>query len=104
VDLRSGHDIASQMQSFMEMQQKGKVDKQVINTRHILFIVSGAFSHLKEIIQTRLGRQEIGIASSFFNKDESISDNIFAYAQTEDFIKFGFEPEFIGRLPIRVHC
>ncbi len=105
VDLRSGHDIASQMQSFMDMQRKGKVDKQVINTRHILFIVSGAFSHLKEIIQTRLGRQEIGITSEYFEKtDGEIGDNIFSFAQTEDFIKFGFEPEFVGRLPIRVHC
>src|SRR5204863_2703890 len=25
-------------------------------------------------------------------------------AQTRDFIDFGFEPEFIGRLPVRVNC
>ena len=44
VDLRGGHDVASQMQAMMEYQQKGKVDKQIVNTRHILFIISGAFT------------------------------------------------------------
>ena len=38
VDLRAAHDMASQMQAFMEMQQKGKIERKVVNTRHILFI------------------------------------------------------------------
>jgi ribosomal protein L14 len=29
---------------------------------------------------------------------------ILAQAQTKDFIDYGFEPEFIGRLPVRVYC
>ena len=38
-------------------------------------------------------------------KQDEYSDNtIFSLAKTEDFIKYGLEPEFIGRLPIRVAC
>ena len=44
VDLRAGNDVASQMRAAMEFQKSGKVEKEVINTRHILFIISGAFT------------------------------------------------------------
>jgi len=101
VDLRANHDPASQMQAFMEMQQKGKIEKHSLNTRHILFIVSGAFSGLSEIVAKRLHRKRIGFSSD--KKHSDLND----YAQdmaTQDFIDFGFEPEFIGRLPIRVAC
>ena len=40
VDLRAGNDPASQIQAFMELQRKGRVDKQVISTKYILFIAS----------------------------------------------------------------
>ncbi len=105
VNLRGSHDIASQMQSLMEFQSKGKVSKKVINTRHILFIVSGAFTGIDEIIGERLNQKKIGINSglSEFSTEEQRL-NIMAKASTEDFIKYGFEPEFIGRLPIRVAC
>src|SRR5439155_10845854 len=32
------------------------------------------------------------------------AEEVLAQAQTRDFIEFGFEPEFIGRLPVRVVC
>ena len=51
VDLSGGHDVASQMRAVMEFQKRGKVDKQVINTRHILFIISGAFTGMEDIIK-----------------------------------------------------
>ena len=56
VPLRSPTDIASQMQAFMEFQSKGQVEKKTISTKHVLFIVSGAFTGLTEIIRetTRL--------------------------------------------------
>ena len=102
VDLRSGNDIASQMQALMDFQTKGRVEKRVINTRHILFIVSGAFNGLKEIIQKRLDQKAIGITADPKGKEES-EDN-FKFAMTQDFVDFGFEPEFVGRLPVRVNC
>jgi ATP-dependent protease Clp ATPase subunit len=32
------------------------------------------------------------------------SDELFAEAMTGDFIQYGLEPEFVGRLPVRVAC
>jgi ATP-dependent protease Clp ATPase subunit len=32
------------------------------------------------------------------------ADGLLATAETKDFVEFGFEPEFIGRLPVRVVC
>ncbi len=102
VNLRGGNDISSQIQSLMEFQKKGSVEPQLINTRHILFIVSGAFHGLEEIIARRLHRRTIGISASPTSQSE-VSE-LLSLSQTEDFIKFGFEPEFVGRLPVRIVC
>ena len=51
VDLRAGNDVASQMRAAMEFQKSGKVEKEVINTRHILFIISGAFTGMTRYYQ-----------------------------------------------------
>ncbi len=104
IDLRSGNDVASQMQAFMDFQRSGKVSKKVINTKHILFIVSGAFHGLDDIIRKRLRTGAIGLKSPK-SKDKLKSEkDIFKYANTKDFIDFGLEPEFIGRLPVRLSC
>ncbi len=102
VDLRSGHDMASQMQAFMEIQKKGKLEKQIINTKNILFIVSGAFHGLDEIVKTRLQSFQIGFQTS--HESSELKTALFDQASTADFVSYGFEPEFIGRLPIRVAC
>ena len=102
VDLRAGYDVASQMQAVMEFQQKGKVEKQIINTRHILFIISGAFNGLKEIIKQRLNERSIGFNAIVKGQQEE--EDYFQHATPQDFIDFGFEPEFIGRLPVHVVC
>ena len=101
IDLRAGNDIASQMQAMMEFQRKGRVEKQVINTRHVLFVVSGAFNELKDPIKTRLNKNSIGFKSE---TQEHGDEELLSLATTQDFIDFGFEPEFIGRIPIRVSC
>ena len=48
------------MQAFMDFQTKGRVERKTINTKHILFIVSGAFNGLTEIIKKRVGAKQIG--------------------------------------------
>ncbi|NQU10771.1 AAA family ATPase [bacterium] len=100
VPLRSPTDIQAQLQAAMEFQRKGKVKRETLNTRHILFIVSGAFDDLLEIIRRRLRQSQIGFAGHL--ADETPKTDLLREAQTGDFIKFGFEPEFIGRLPVRV--
>jgi ATP-dependent Clp protease ATP-binding subunit ClpX len=102
VPARAPHDIASQIQAMMEMSQTGRKQPAVINTRHILFIVSGAFEGLEKIVRKRLREATIGFGARTSAADAA--DNILDRVQTRDFIEFGFEPEFIGRLPIRVVC
>ena len=101
VDLRNS-DIMSQIKAFSELQSRGKVDKEVINTKHILFIVSGAFTGLREIIETRVSKGSLGLGGEL-KKDKTDSEYLRQVA-TEDLIEFGFEPEFVGRLPVRVTC
>jgi len=100
VDLKTPHDLASQVEAAMEAQKTGKVTRKKINTKNILFIVSGAFAGLPDIINKRLNRQSIGfdkLKTSSTEKDEIIKQ-----LRTEDLIEFGFESEFIGRLPVSV--
>ena len=100
VPLRSPTDIQAQLQAAFEFQRRGKVKRETINTKHILFIVSGAFDQMLEIIRRRLRESQIGFGA---NLAENIRDaELLRKAQTEDFIKYGFEPEFVGRLPVRV--
>jgi ATP-dependent Clp protease ATP-binding subunit ClpX len=88
---------------MMELTQgRGKKQPATINTKHILFVVSGAFGGLEKIIQKRLREATIGFAAT--PKSAVEDDHLFSEAQTRDFIEFGFEPEFIGRLPVRVVC
>jgi len=105
VNLHSPQDMMSQMKAFMDMQRGGKPSKQTISTKHILFIVSGAFDQLAENVRKRLDLNRIGFGAT----DESIESTrppseFLNRAETQDFIKYGFEPEFVGRLPVRVAC
>ena len=103
VPARAPNDIAGQMQAMMEMAQRGaKKQPATINTKHILFVVSGAFDGLERIINKRMREATIGFAA----RDRTVesTEEVMEQAQTKDFIEYGFEPEFIGRLPVRVLC
>lgn len=101
VPLYAPNDIRSQMQMMFDT-RKGRTGREVINTRNILFIVSGAFSGLEKIIQKRLSRGTIGFGAP--GAQELSSEALQREATTQDFIDHGFEAEFIGRLPVRVVC
>ncbi len=104
VPARSPQDIAGQIQAMMEVTQRGgKKQPPTINTKHILFIVSGAFDGLEKLIRRRLREGAIGFGARG-EHDVETADKVLMHAQTRDFIDFGFEPEFIGRLPVRVTC
>ena len=104
VNLLSQTDMLGQMESVMGMMHggEGKKKKPTINTRNILFIVSGSFDKLSGMVKKRVAGTQIGFGSDG-GKNISKSEYL-AQSTTADFIKFGFEPEFIGRLPIRVAC
>jgi ATP-dependent Clp protease ATP-binding subunit ClpX len=101
VPVRSMNDLQAQLQAAFEFQRKGKAKRETINTRHILFVVSGAFEKLKEQVARRVRQGQIG----FRAEPVQVMDNeLFQHVTTNDFVEYGFEPEFIGRLPVRVVC
>jgi endopeptidase Clp ATP-binding regulatory subunit ClpX len=103
VPSRAPNDIAGQIQMMMEATGRaGKKQPPTINTKHILFVVSGAFGGLEKIVQKRAREATIGFAGG--SQKAADEEKYLAQAQTRDFIEFGFEPEFIGRLPVRVVC
>lgn len=104
VNLQSPQDMMGQMKAFMEMQRGGKPKKPTISTKNILFIVSGAFDQLAESVRKRLDLNRIGFGSSEEKELSKSGINFLNKAETQDFIKYGFEPEFVGRLPVRVAC
>ena len=69
-----------------------------LDTNNILFIVGGAFVGLENIIGQRVGKKAIGF-SGLTNPTQN-RDHLLELVETEDLIKFGLIPEFIGRLPI----
>jgi len=101
VNLFSPNDIMGQMQAMMGRSDKNK--EQTINTRHVLFIVSGAFDQLAESVKKRVDATSIGFGSTI-DTDETPTAKYLNQANTADYIKYGFEPEFIGRVPVRVAC
>jgi len=98
VDLKVPHDIVSQMEAMEHYRRTGKKEKRVVNTKNILFIVSGAFNGLSEIVRKRVSNQGIGFGADLKKKDDE-SDYL-KMVTAEDLIQYGFESEFIGRLPV----
>ncbi len=102
VSLRNPMDLAGQMQAVMEMQRGGgKPGRRSINTRSILFIVSGAFSRLKDIVEKRRRHAQIGFGAPSEGEIEKSWQHV---VTTADFVEYGMEAEFVGRLPVRVAC
>lgn len=71
-----------------------------VDTKDILFIVGGAFDGLDKIIGKRVGQKGLGFGADIKKKEEHNIGQLFSQVETEDLIKFGLIPEFVGRLPI----
>ncbi|MEJ2328895.1 MAG: ATP-dependent Clp protease ATP-binding subunit ClpX [Gammaproteobacteria bacterium] len=72
-----------------------------VNTGNILFIVGGAFAGLEKVIRDRSEKGGIGFSAEVRSKDEERNlGEIFANVESEDLIKYGLIPEFVGRLPV----
>ncbi len=73
-----------------------------IDTTNILFIVGGAFAGLDKIIGSRIGKKQLGFGAEINkNHTKSVGD-LFKMVETEDLLKFGLIPEFVGRVPVVV--
>ncbi len=98
VDLKVPHDPISQLEAIEHYRKTGKREKRTINTKNILFIMSGAFNGLEELTKKRLNQEGIGFGAEIRSKDERAE--YLKQVKAEDLISFGFESEFIGRLPV----
>ena len=98
VDMKVPHDPISQIQAIEQYRKTGKREKRVLNTRNILFIMSGAFTALAEIVRKRVKTQGIGFGADLSSKAEE--EQFLKMVKAEDLIQYGFESEFVGRLPV----
>ncbi len=71
-----------------------------IDTSNILFICGGAFEGLEKIIKDRVGKKGMGFGAQIESKKEIEKYKIFEELLSQDLLKFGLIPEFVGRLPI----
>lgn len=70
------------------------------DTKNVLFICSGAFVGLDEIVRKNRSKSSIGIGAMLNTK--SPFSEIAKTATSDDLIKYGLIPEFVGRCPITV--
>ncbi len=73
-----------------------------IDTTNILFICGGAFQGIEEIIQNRLGKRAIGFGAEILKTNSVEKDKVLKHIETQDLLKYGLIPEFVGRLPVIV--
>ena len=79
-----------------------------VDTTNILFVCGGAFVGMEQIVSRRTGRKSIGFLGPEDQKsgarpltsNPSRDTGLLAQVQPMDLIKYGFIPEFIGRLPV----
>lgn len=72
-----------------------------VDTTNILFICGGAFDGLEKIISKRNNKASIGFGANVGNiEDAKTIGEIFEDIETEDLLKYGLIPEFVGRLPV----
>ncbi len=71
-----------------------------VDTTNILFICSGAFSGLEKLISARGRGTSIGFGADVRGEDKRRVGDILQNLQSEDLVKFGLIPEFVGRLPV----
>lgn len=97
--------IEGKMATLPSDGSRGKPQQEMVqlDTTHILFVCSGAFVGLEEIIQRRLHNRTIGFAERAAAQ-ETNPDVMRSLVATEDLIQYGMIPEFLARMPILVSC
>ncbi len=98
VDLKVPHDPVSQIQAIEQYRKTGKREKRAVNTKNILFIMSGAFNGLADTVKQRLQKQGIGFGAQVHSRGNDF--RFLKHVKAEDLIQYGFESEFVGRIPV----
>ena len=80
----------------------GGKEKVEIDTTNILFVCGGAFVGLEDIIKSRMNKsaKSIGFSTQENKKETEKHDHYLNFVTQEDVIKYGFIPEFVGRVPV----
>ena len=73
-----------------------------IDTTNVLFICGGAFDGIDKIIQKRTGQTSMGFGAEIKSKQNLDIGELLKKLQSEDLLKYGLIPEFVGRLPVIV--
>jgi len=98
VEMKVAHDPISQIEAIEQYRQTGKKERNTVNTKNILFIMSGAFAGLDEIIRKRTQIGSMGFEGCLAAKKDSCRH--LKKVSSQDLIEYGFESEFVGRLPV----
>lgn len=88
--------------------QDGKPNIVEMDTKNILFVLSGAFVRLADIVRARIAQEQkigtppsMGFGSEPGKKKDIIPDSeVLKQVKTEDLLAYGFIPEFVGRIPV----
>jgi ATP-dependent Clp protease ATP-binding subunit ClpX len=75
-----------------------------INTKDILFICGGAFDGLEKIIESRIGRRQIGFGRADVPAEKAVTlkSKPFDEVEPDDLLRYGLIPELVGRMPVVV--
>jgi len=72
-----------------------------VDTSNILFICGGAFAGLDQVIRDRSEKSGIGFGAEVRGKENTKSTGeILKDLESDDLIRYGLIPEFVGRLPV----
>jgi len=71
-----------------------------VDTTNILFVCGGAFVGLDKIIEERINKSGIGFGAKVEDHATLTRSELLAQVETEDLLRFGMIPEFVGRLPV----
>ena len=71
-----------------------------VDTSNILFVCGGTFTGLEKVVERRLTQKTMGFGAKIADKKDVNIGELLEQVKSEDLIKFGLIPEFLGRLPI----
>ncbi|KAI9245746.1 P-loop containing nucleoside triphosphate hydrolase protein [Sporodiniella umbellata] len=71
-----------------------------VDTSNILFILSGAFVGLEKIVEDRMAKGSIGFDAYLGSENKKKSNDALQSVEPADLVKYGFIPEFVGRVPV----
>lgn len=93
-----GEEVQKELLKIIEGTEVKVGTKEYIDTSNILFVFSGAFVGLSDIIEERKGKKGRAIGFGHFNDAKQIDESIVS----DDIINFGLIPELVGRIPVIV--